>query len=279
MPNRIRDTPNSLIDETPSPAKLHQPTPTFNNDVVSRHAAAKIASMPRRGDESSKIARKRAAARVDGTGSYADRRREIVRAAAQVFKERGFRGTTLTHVAEAMNADRASLYYYVSSKEDVFQEIVSDAVHVNLATASAIRDEDWPAPEKLRRLLEGLMASYAEYYPFLYVLIQENLTHVAPERSEWADEMKRVNREYEQILIDIVQTGQDEGTLRATAPAWLLAYGIIGMVGWTNRWFNPQESTVTAEEIGSVFADTLLAGLEDARPAKPKRRSRARTSK
>ena len=209
----------------------------------------------------SNIARRRAAARDDGRTGYVDRRRGIVTAAAGVFKERGFRGTTLSHIAEAMGSDRASLYYYVGSKEEVFHEIVSDAVHLNLATASAIRDGDGSAPDKLRRLINGLMVSYAEYYPVLYVLIQENLNHVGPEDTEWAEEMKRVNREYERVLIDIIQAGQDEGTLRASAPAWLLAYGMIGMVAWSNRWFNPNDSPVGADEIGAVFADTLLAGL------------------
>jgi hypothetical protein len=35
----------------------------------------------------------------------------------------------------------------------------------------------------------------------------------------------------------------------------------IGMVGWTNRWFDPNESPVAAPEIGVAFADVLLSGL------------------
>jgi TetR/AcrR family transcriptional regulator, cholesterol catabolism regulator len=211
--------------------------------------------------EASNIARRRSAALTGGKSGYVDRRREIFQAAAEVFKERGFRGTTLSHVAEAMGTDRASLYYYVSSKDELFQEVVSEAVNVNLAAATAIRDEDGPAPDKLRRLIEGLMASYAAYYPVLYVLIQENLSHVAPEHSEWAQEMKRINREYERLVIEIIEAGQKEGTFRDSAPAWLLAYGVIGIVGWSNRWFNPNKSPVSAEEIGVAFADVLLTGL------------------
>jgi hypothetical protein len=33
------------------------------------------------------------------------------------------------------------------------------------------------------------------------------------------------------------------------------------MVAWSNRWFNPNESEVPAEEIGAAYADTLLSGL------------------
>src|SRR4051794_26793315 len=60
----------------------------------------------------SNIARRRAAALDDARPEYVERRREIVRAAAGVFKARGFAGTTLGHVAEALGVDRASLYYY-----------------------------------------------------------------------------------------------------------------------------------------------------------------------
>jgi AcrR family transcriptional regulator len=213
------------------------------------------------GREPSNIARRRAAARGDGRAEYAERRQEIVRVASQVFKERGFRGTTLGHVAEALGVDRASLYYYLSSKEELFQEIVQAAAAVNVAAAEAIRDSDAPAPEKVRRLIEDVMAAYAEHYPVLYVLLQENLNQVAPEHSEWAAEMKAVNRRYERIVIEIVQAGQDDGTLNASVPAWLAAYGIIGIAGWTNRWFNPAESPVTAQEIGGAFAGMVLDGL------------------
>ncbi len=214
------------------------------------------------GEEStSNIARRRAAALGDGRPEYVERRREIVRAASQVFKDRGFRGTTLGHVAERMGVDRASLYYYYSSKEELFQDIVTGEVQVNTRTAEAIRDSDAPAPVKLRRLIEDMMRSYEEHYPVLYVLIQENLNQVLPEHSEWATAMKDIQKSYEAVVIGIVQDGMDAGTIRADAPAWLVAYGIIGVVGWTNRWFNPAETAVTAAEIGSAFADMVLDGL------------------
>jgi AcrR family transcriptional regulator len=211
--------------------------------------------------EPSNIARRRATARGVRRSGYVDRRSEIVRTAAEVFKQRGYAGTTISHIAEALGTDRASLYYYVGSKEELFEEIVSEAVEVNLATAIAIRDGAGTAPEKLRRLIEQLMRSYADNYPVLYVLIQENLDHVDPKRSDWAQEMKRINREFIDVLIGIVQAGQREGTVRDSAPAWLLAYGIMGMVGWTNRWFNPGESSIDAAQIGSTFGDMVLAGI------------------
>ncbi len=219
--------------------------------------------------ERSGIARRRDAARSDGNPTYLQRRRELVGAAALVFKAKGLQGASLGDIALEAGADRASLYYYVGSKEELFHEVVREAVVANLEAARRIRDGTSGAPDKLRELIVSLLQSYADHYPILYVYIQENLTHVPDEHAEWARDMRRVNKEYEQIVVDLVQSGYDEGSMRPGPPAWIVAYGVMGMVGWTNRWFNPEESPATAREIGTAFADTLLLGLEKPGRASP----------
>ena len=207
------------------------------------------------------IGRRRAAARDEGGEEYQQRRAEIVRAAGAVFKNNGFRATKLNDIAEALGMDRASLYYYVGGKEELFHEVVGGAVATNADAAEAIRQGPGTAPEKLRELITTLMVSYAENYPFLYVYIQENLNTVSPDRSPWSREMRKHNKRYENAVIEIVQSGIDEGTLRADATAWVIAYGIIGMVAWSNRWFDPNSSPIDAQTIGTNYADVIVDGL------------------
>ena len=40
---------------------------------------------------------------------------------------------------------------------------------------------------------------------------------------------------------------------------------ILGIVGWTHRWFRPHESDVSADVIGKTYADMILGGLVDTR--------------
>src|SRR5689334_2023135 len=100
--------------------------------------------------DDSGIGRRRAAARDGKNRAYTLRRAEIVNAAAEVFKERGYQGTSLADIAEAAGTERASLYYYVSSKEELLDEVVTDVVKANLVVAETIRDASGPAPAKLR---------------------------------------------------------------------------------------------------------------------------------
>lgn len=212
-------------------------------------------------EQASAIGRRRAAAQDGDRAAYRERRREIIAAAAGLFKSHGFRGTSIGQIAEALGTDRATLYYYVGSKEELFDEVVSDAVRANVARAEAIRDGAGDAPDKLRRLVTELMDSYAASYPFLYVFIQENLSHVGEKRADWSAEMRGLNRAYQDCVTAIIESGIAEGTIRPVAEPWVLAYGLIGMVGWTNRWFNPEKSDVDAATIGRAYADVLLEGL------------------
>jgi len=209
------------------------------------------------------IGRRRAAAQKDAkvNPAYLKRRQEIIEAAARVFKRQGYGGTSLGDVAAELDTDRANLYYYVSSKHELFEAGVSDAVRANLARARAVHDGDGTPHAKLRTIIEELMLSYAEFYPFLYVYIQENLSHVDEGSSEWAAEMRAINTAYQEIVVAIVQQGYDEGSLRDVGPAWVVGYGVIGTVGWTNRWFDPDRSAADAVTIGRAYADMLLGGL------------------
>jgi TetR/AcrR family transcriptional regulator, cholesterol catabolism regulator len=209
----------------------------------------------------SDIGRRRGKALKKGSETYQERRNEIAKAAAQVFNEKGYSNTNLADIAEAMGMDRATLYYYVSNKQELFDEVVREASERNIAAAEAARFSADPPLEKLRTVVTELMTSYAATYPLLYVYLRENLSHVDPERTEWSKYMRNLSHRFEDAVIAIVQEGIDDGTIRPLASARVLAFGVIGMVGWTNRWFVPDRSPESAEVIGNAFAEMALKGL------------------
>ena len=207
------------------------------------------------------IGRRRAAAKEDGAQAYQDRRKEIAEAAARVFNREGFQAATMAAVAEELNIDRASLYYYISSKEELFDEVIRDTSLENVARAQRIQRSSAPPPEKLRQLIVELMSSYGRHYPLLYIYIRENLKHVAGARSKWAQQMKQLNRDYDDAVVAIIEEGYADKSFQNIGPSRIVAYGIIGMMGWTNRWFKPGSSILTAEEIGVMYARMAIAGL------------------
>ncbi len=207
------------------------------------------------------IGRRRAAAKADKAPNYEKRRKEISEAAARVFNRKGFSGTSISAVAQELSIDRASLYYYISSKEELFDELVREVSESNLQAAQNIKNSAMTPAEKLKSLVVELMEAYAKNYPILYIYIRENLEDVADSRSKWARSMKQINHDYDEAVISIIQQGYDDGSFVNLGSAKVVAYGILGMVNWTNRWFKPDHADIDAKSIGEMYANIVTNGL------------------
>jgi len=208
------------------------------------------------------IGKRRTAAREDSSASHQQRRKEIGEAAIRVFNRMGFQRASMTAVAAELNIDRASLYYYISSKEELFDEIVRTVVERNVALAQKIQASDMRPRRKLSDLIIALMSSYGEHYPLMYIYIRENLSNVSDKRSEWSRYMRDLNSQMSEAVIAIIEQGYADKSFRNVGSSKVVAYGVLGIVGWTHRWFRPADSDVSAEEIGKIYAEMVLAGLE-----------------
>jgi AcrR family transcriptional regulator len=210
----------------------------------------------------SNIGKRRKLAKDDSSASYDARRKEIAEASIRVFNRLGFKGASMSAVAAELDIDRASLYYYFASKEELFDQLVRTVVERNLELVKQIEASDISPRRKLRDLINALMTSYGDNYPLFYIYIRENLSHVSNDRTEWSKSMRKINAETVDAVISIIETGYADNSLKKLGSARVVAYGILGIVGWTHRWFRPDRSDISAEEIGKTYAELLLAGLE-----------------
>lgn len=206
--------------------------------------------------------KRRSASPADRSASFDAKRREIAEAAVRVFDRIGFQRTTMGALAEELGIDRSSLYYYISSKEELLDEVLRTVVERNFLNAKKIEESKVSPRRKLRDFVMMLMSSYGEHYPLFYIYIRENLSHVTGPRSNWSSRMRDMNRQTTASLIAIIEQGFADGSFRRIGKASVIAYGIFGVVGWTSRWYRPGASEATAEEIGGTYAEMVLAGLE-----------------
>ena len=210
---------------------------------------------------SSNISRRRRSALADGGPEYAAKREELVRIAALLFKDRGYSKTRLIDIANEAGMDRASVYYYVGSKEELFRESIEGMLSSNLTNAQAIADLVGPSlKEKLTRIVELLMVSYETNYPQMYVYIQEQMHQVAHEEGPWAKGIMQMTRDFEKLVRRLLQDGITAGELRGDISARLASNALFGMFNWTHRWFTPDGPT-SAREIAEIFSSIFFDGF------------------
>jgi AcrR family transcriptional regulator len=145
----------------------------------------------------SNISRRRKTAMAEAGPDYMAKRAELIRIAAGLFKTNGFKETTFNDISIHTDLDRATLYYYFGSKQEIFEGAISGALTRNLQGLAVIMSETGKGPiEKLRDLVEMLMVSYSENYPYLFVYLQQDLHTIVDQKSAWA---KRVRDETKTI--------------------------------------------------------------------------------
>lgn len=210
----------------------------------------------------SNIAQRRREKRFSDDEDYLLRREQLLKAAGVVFQQKGFKGASINDIAKAVGIDRTSLYYYTSGKEELFRELVHEAVLSNILMAEIIQSSTEAPSQKIRNFITSLMASFEIHYPYLYMYVQEDMAQITQKSTGWAKEMNNLARRFNTAVIAIVQEGLDDGSFKPSdASAQLVAYGIIGMCNWSHRWFKPT-GKFAAPAIGALYADLVLAGLE-----------------
>lgn len=207
-----------------------------------------------------KIGKRREANADTSSAFYQERRKAIVDAAAEAFQERGYEATSLGIIAEKLKTDRASLYYYFGSKQQLFREIVREAAVNSVEAAEKIARTDAPARQKLIEAFRSVMGSYSSTYPYMHVFLQENFPAVSIEKDEWNHEAHEWARRYYVAIRSIIQQGVDEGAFKPALPVSLTTMGVLGTVNWAHRWYKPG-GRMKPEEIGEGFADMILNGL------------------
>ncbi len=213
-------------------------------------------------ESGSNIARRRKSALSEGSADYKIKREEIVQVASRLFKERGYKAVTLAQVAEAAGVERATVYYYVGSKEELLRVAVEHLVERNAMEAQRIfRAKNLLPQEKLHKLVETLMNSYEEHYPHMYVYIQEEMHQVHDDSSEWAKAMTRHTQRWETIFIKLIEEGMNQGIFRSDIPPKIAVNALFGMLNWTHRWFKPGGKR-NATEIAGYFNAIFFKGME-----------------
>ena len=86
------------------------------------------------------------------------RRSELTRAAARLFAEKGYHGTSIGDLAEAIGVQKGSLYHHIESKADLLWEVAREGAAAFHAALDAIPTRRCRPTEKIRLALRAHLA-------------------------------------------------------------------------------------------------------------------------
>jgi len=171
----------------------------------------------------------------------------ITEAAAEVFSERGIHAATLDQIGEKVGLSKASLYYYVKSKEQLVAEVLRSVLDAIDARTEEKTDPSASALEQLRvRAYSHVLASIDTPAG---ILIASNLDQLSNH-----NDTARMMRQHEELARKLLQQAIDQGEIpaRPIVPAIKLLYGGLNNVA---RWYNADYGTIddVLDQIWAIF--------------------------
>ncbi len=181
------------------------------------------------------------------------RRREVTREAAKLFAQKGYHGTSIGDIAEALGVQKGSLYSHIASKEDLLYETMREGAEAFHAALDAI-PEDTPAVDKIRLALRGHLRVVAEQLDVATVFVQE-WRYLEGERRE---EIVAERRRYEERIRDLFREGRELSELRADLDETAAALLLLSAANWAYTWLQRGRDT---DEIADRFFALLVDGM------------------
>ncbi len=104
-------------------------------------------------------------------------RRKIIITAGQIFSRYGFRKTTMDEIASALKMGKSSIYYYFSSKEEIFEAVVLyEANILRNELTKAIKSVDSPTG-KMENYVFVRMKAFEKLSNYYNAIFDKNLDH------------------------------------------------------------------------------------------------------
>ncbi len=170
-------------------------------------------------------------------------RQEILRAAAILFRNRGYAASTLREIAAAAGMKAGSIYYHFDSKDEILDEVLDQGVRevydgVRAVIGSGADGADYRA--KIAAAIHThltLLLAHSEFTSAnirIYGQLPENIR----------ERHRPLRRAYTELWQTLSQDAQQAGQLREDIKIVPLRQFLLGALNWTVEWFDAERHSV-----------------------------------
>jgi AcrR family transcriptional regulator len=190
---------------------------------------------------------RRGAANADG-----NRRAELLRVCARLFREKGFDGTTIRDISAAAGMHSGSPFYHFRSKQEMLVAVMEQGLAEGLRRSEAVLAERLPPEQKFRRLVRAHLGTILEDgNDFIPVLLYEWRSLTPANRRRVIALKDRYDALWQRMLDELARAGLVRGDARL---ARLL---VLGAVNWAGQWYRAG-GRLSLDEIAAQTARLFL---------------------
>jgi AcrR family transcriptional regulator len=192
------------------------------------------------------------------TDKDVSRKDVIVKAAAELFKEKGYKAASMRDLAVKVGVEAASLYNHIRSKSELLHDICFDAANHYGEHMTQVENSNATPLEKVEMILRFQINQMINNYAEVSVADNEWKHLTDPYLSNY--QTQRHN--YRRRLNAIITKGIDDGEIKnvnVPSTIWLLLHAVSGIESW-----HRSKTRVDAKELEENMVSILIGGLKKA---------------
>jgi len=136
--------------------------------------------------------------------------KEIIDAARTLFKEYGFKKTTMGDIAMSLGKAKSSLYYYYPGKEEIFEAVINEEMNELLSQIRYAMDEAASSKEKLIAYCRCRLNKLNQLYNLSDVLRRE----IADMQCMMTDVRSKFDTSHVELVKEILEEGVRNGEFK-----------------------------------------------------------------
>jgi TetR/AcrR family transcriptional regulator, cholesterol catabolism regulator len=181
-----------------------------------------------------------------------NRREELLRVSARLFREKGFDGTSIRDISGAAGMHSGSPFYHFKTKQDILLAVMEHGLAEGLRRLEDAMVEPGTAEQRLRRMIRAQLGTILEDgNDFIPVLLYDwrSLTAANQQR------IIALNDRYDALWQRAIDELKHEGHMPGDAQ--LVRLLVLGAVNWTGRWYR-DSGRLSLDEIADGAARLFL---------------------
>ncbi len=195
-------------------------------------------------------------AKIKTSDQLGNARKAILDASVSLFSERGYTGTTMRDIAEAVGVLPGSLYAHIKSKEEILAEVVTSGISEFLEIQDTVETSAAGPEERLREAIRLHVKVVAKNPERTLVVFHQWRFLGEPHRSSAVKMRRRYGRMFANILAQqpCFRGNEKDPQIR------IQCFTILGALNWTPEWYSP-DGPYSPDELGNRMADSVIQGL------------------
>lgn len=180
-----------------------------------------------------------------------NRREIIIKTAGRLFREKGYEGTTVRDLAEAVELQSGSLFFHFDTKEEILVALLEGGLRRAVAILDRRLANAVTPREKLSAILHGhLEAILDEERDAFYVVLRDWRTLSPSSRKK----VIALRDEYENHISSALEELSDTGLIPRNTRLFRLF--LLGALNWTVQWYKP-DGDLTIGQLADGFLDLV----------------------